>query len=373
MNDHPNDPFDELMRRSLHAEADRIEPADGLHEIQARVRDQRKPAGRKPWMLTAGAAIVGTAAAIGAFTVLDDSNQAGNDTEVAGPGSPSSSVSASASTDHQPTTAPTPSPAATRKPGTSPTEPKVEPTERGRLEPVTSRAVPVYWLGKAVGIEAGPSVRLYRTWSRIKGRPAYEALQLMTSGKTNDPDYTSPWTGAKVSSVTLTKDGITVDFKQLPRETLDPEDAHIATQQLVYTVQGATDVTAPVKVTERGQPTDQLFGVAARQPMSRAQAQDVQAYIWIDSPENNVVVDSPVKVTGIAAVNEAQLNWRVISEQTQKVVDEGPARTREAFKLTPYAFVVRPLPAGKYALEVFEISAADGRQTSTDSKTFVVK
>jgi len=34
MNDHKNEPFDELMRRALSEEANRIEPADALPEIK---------------------------------------------------------------------------------------------------------------------------------------------------------------------------------------------------------------------------------------------------------------------------------------------------------------------------------------------------
>ncbi|HET6296121.1 MAG TPA: hypothetical protein VFG33_22245, partial [Kribbella sp.] len=126
MNDHPNDPFDELMRRALNAEADLVEPADGLHEIQARVRTQRKPVSRRPWAITAGAAVLGTAAAVGAFAVLSGDNRNAGDTEVAGPGDSTSSAGAAvtlqptpeqSAAPSEPTTAPSaPEPAVTTKP-----------------------------------------------------------------------------------------------------------------------------------------------------------------------------------------------------------------------------------------------------------------
>jgi len=372
MNDHPNDPFDELMRRALNAEADRVEPADGLHEIQARVRTQRKPVNHRPWAITAGAAVLGTAAAIGAFAVLNSDNRNAGDTEVAGPGSSTSSAGAAVTPQPtaqqslqspEPTTVPTPSEPAV----------KTKPTRSGTLEPITSTSVPVYWLGDSVGATTGPKVRLYRTFTSIKGRPAFEAVQLMTAAKSDDPDYRSPWIGATVSSVTRSDGLITVDFKQLPKERLTSDVAGVALQQLVYTVQGAMQLTEPVEVTAQGRPATQLFGLDLKQPLSRAQSLDVQALIWVDSPRNGAVVHSPLKVSGLAAPFEAQLNWRVISDATRKVVAEGPAATKEAGKLMPYSFTVKQLPAGSYTLEVFEYSAEDGRQVSTDSKTIYVK
>jgi hypothetical protein len=357
------------MRRSLHDEAERVQPADGLHKIQARVRDQRQPAVRRPWLLTAGAAVVGTAAAIGAFTILDNNNPGAGDSEVAGPADSTVTATDPLPASPLPTAAP-----ATPEPTLAPTEaPKVAPTPRGKVEQITSKAVPVYWLGKTVGVDTGAGVRLYRTWTQIKGRPAYEALQLMTSGKSVDPDYSSPWQGSAVSSVTRADGLITVDFKVLPRQQLAPAVAYLAAQQLVYTVQGAMDVTEPVMVTVQGEPAPRLFGVDIRQPLSRAQALDVQAFIWVTYPENGMVVRAPLKVSGIAAANEASLNYRITADKTGQVIAEGSTQTTEAYKLTPYSFTVSKLPAGAYTLEIFEISMADGRPTSTDTKTFYVR
>jgi hypothetical protein len=127
-------------------------------------------------------------------------------------------------------------------------------------------------------------------------------------------------------------------------------------------------------VTEQGRPGGKLFGhVDTSQPLTRAQAADVQAFIWVTAPDDGAVVTAPLKVTGIASVFEAQLNWQVVSAKTREVVAKGAANTTEAYKFTPFAFTVAKLPPGQYTLEVFEISAADGTTTSTDSKTLVVK
>ncbi|ONI76673.1 hypothetical protein BWI15_05090 [Kribbella sp. ALI-6-A] len=367
MNEHPNDEFDELMRRALHSEADRIEPADGLHEIQARVRSQRAPVNRRGWVLTAGAAAVGTAAAIGAFALLNGEDRPSGDSQVAG--APETSATATGSVDSTlpPSAVPTPAP--------RPTEPtpKALPTQSGKLEPKGSGAIPVYWLGRTDGIETGAGVRLYRTFAQFEGRPTYSALQLMVAGKSSDPDYISPWSGAQVAGVRMSGALTTVDFAKLPTERLDQGVAQMALQQLVYTVQGASGQTVPIEVTLRGKPVSHLFGVEIKQPLGRAQSLDVQALIWITAPENGAVVRSPLKVSGVAAAHEAQLNWRITSDDTKRVIDEGVATTEEAYKFTPYSFVVAKLPAGRYTLEVFEVSVADGRQTSTDTKSILVK
>jgi hypothetical protein len=371
MNDHPNDEFDELMRRAMADEAGRIEPADGLHEIQARVRTQRKPVSRRPWAITVGAAVVGTAAAIGAFAVLNDNTETADQPSIAG--GPDTTNSASA----DPTTAPTPP--ATPKPGSTKATtqpPTVNPSDKARAiqEPaVKQKAVPIYWLGKVVGNTSGPDYRLYRTWQSINGRPAEEALRLMTMSKVaGDPDYVSPWDGASVDSVRYTDDLIMVDFKQLPAATLEPDVADMAAQQLVYTVQGALQRTVPVQVTEQGRIPKALFGVVdANEPLNKAQKADVQAMVWIETPANNQTVTQPFKVTGIASAFEAQVDWKATNAKTKTVVKDY-TKTTEGQKFSPYAFTPK-LDSGEWLIEVYLTSPADGSITDTDSKTVYVK
>jgi hypothetical protein len=383
MNDHPQDPFDELMRRALHEEADRVEPSDALPEIRARAHAQR-PSARRPWLLTAGVAAVGTAAAVGIFTVFTGTdNTADEGDEVAGPGTtttatgvpptqPPSVLTSSPEPSQAPTAATQPPTAST----TASTSKTAGPTSGRPEQPAPTALVPVYWLGQQVGAPKKSSARLYRTWSRVTGRPAEQAVRIMTTKQPDDPDYFSVWRGAAVNTVTRSDGVVTVDFKQLPKTTLDPDLAKVASQQLVYTVQGALGDAAGtrIQVTEQGRPSSKLFGhVDTSQPLSRAPAADVQAFIWVTTPANGAVVTTPLKVTGTASVFEAQLNWRIVSTRTQETVAKGAANTTEAYKFTPFAFNVAALPAGSYILEVFEISAADGRMTSTDTKLVTVK
>ncbi|WP_020393325.1 Gmad2 immunoglobulin-like domain-containing protein [Kribbella catacumbae] len=378
MNDHRDDrrddSFDELMRRAMSEEAGRIEPADGLHEIQARVRSQRKPVNRRPWVITAGAAMVGTAAAIGAFAVLNDNTKTAEQPSIAG--GPDTTSSASAEPTNPPTAPPaspkpTPSdPAASKPPSTLPTS-KVRAIEETDLK--TPKAVSVYWLGQVVGVKKGPEFRLYRTFNQVTGKPALEALRTMTAPKAaNDPDYDSPWSGASVSSVRYTDDLIMVDFERLPNTKLEPEVADMAAQQLVYTVQGALQRTTPVQITQQGRISPDLFGVIdTNSPLSRAQATDVQAMVWITSPENNQTVKQPVTVAGIAAAFEAQVDWRATNVKTKQTVTNY-TMTKEGQKFSPFAFTPKLAP-GEWLLEVYLTSPEDGRITDTDSKTISVR
>ncbi|MER7245041.1 Gmad2 immunoglobulin-like domain-containing protein [Kribbella sp. NPDC000426] len=377
MNDQkPNEPFDELMRRALRDEADRIEPADALPEIRARAHAQRQPAARRPWLLTAGVAALGTAAAVGAFTVFNGSDDVANDGDsVAGPGTTTSASSLpQGQTPSVTKSAPSPVPA-TLPPSTSPAvKTTTQPTDRGKPEQsVTSAVVPVYWLGQQVGVPKKSAAKLYRTWAKVSGHPAEEAVRIMTTKQPNDPDYYSVWRGAAVNSVTRSDGVVTVDFKQLPRTTLAPDLANVATQQLIYTVQGAlSDDSSAVQITQQGRAGQKLFGqVDTSAPLGRAQAADVQALVWITSPTEGAVTGSKVTVEGTASAFEATVNYQLTNLKTRET-KKSFTNTKEGQKFSPFAFSVSLTP-GPWQIEAYLISDADGTITNTDSKTIEVK
>ena len=146
----------------------------------------------------------------------------------------------------------------------------------------------------------------------------------MTSKDSGDPDYYSAWRGAQVSSVTRAGDVVTVDFKQLPQTKLDEAAATIATQQLVYTVQGAmNNARDRVQVTQQGKAGSHLFGhIDTSRPFSRAEASKVQALVWIDNLADGQVTKSPLTVTGIAAAFEGTVNWRATNLKTRADPEE---------------------------------------------------
>lgn len=367
MSDEQKDPFDELLRRSLRAEADRIEPSDALPEIRVRAHAQR-PSRRRPWLVTVGVAAAGTAAAIGAFTVFNGSTPTANDGDaVAGPGT---TATASGVPETPPPTVmsaePSPVPTDAVKTAAPTVHTQPEQTVRDAL-------VPVYWLGTQIGAPKRQATRLYRTWTKVTGRPAEQAVRVMTTRQPEDPDYFSVWRGAAVNTVTRTDDVVTVDFKQLPKARLTADDARVATQQLVYTVQGALkDYQTPVQVTEGGRPVSRLFGqIDATEPLGRAQAADVQALVWIDSPSEAQALEPRVTVQGVAAADEAVVNYEAVNLKT-KQVQKSFAKTSEGQTFAPYSFQLKLSP-GPWEISVYLVSAADGRITNTDSKSVLIK
>jgi hypothetical protein len=384
MSDHPNDPFDELMRRALAEEADRIEPADALPEIRARAHAQRRPVARRPWLLTVGAAAVGTAAAIGAFAVFNGNQNTANDGDaVAGPGTTTSATGAPSAKSPATTDAPSNLPTTATLPPTTGPAPTVVPTERGKPEQVVKSAlVPVYWLGNRTGNQAGTdptpivkaqSVKLYRTWAKVSGRPAEQAVRIMTSKQPSDPDYYTVWRGAEVNAVTRTDGVVTVDFKELPAASLDPDVADVAAQQLIYTVQGALHTsTEPVQITRQGRAGAKLFGqIDTSTPLGRAQAADVQALVWIDSPADGETTTSPVTIQGTANAFEATVNYQVTNLKTRKT-SKSVVNTKQGQKFSPFLIELKLTP-GPYQINAYLISEADGTISDSDSKSIIVR
>jgi hypothetical protein len=380
MSDHSKDPFDELMRQALAEEADRIEPADALPEIRARAHAQRRPAARRPWLLTVGAAAVGTAAAIGAFTIFNGTQNSANDGDaVAGPDTVTTATGVPSAKSPATTSAPT---AATLSPTTGP-EPTIATTERGKPEQVVKSAVvPVYWLGNRTGSHAGDdptpitkaqSVKLYRTWANVTGRPAEQAVRIMTSKQPSDPDYYSVWRGAEVNAVTRTDGMVTVDFKELPATRLDPDVADVAAQQLIYTVQGALHTSSePVQITRQGRAGAKLFGqIDTSTPLGRAQAADVQALVWIDSPVDGQTAASPVTIQGTANAFEATVNYQITNLKTRKT-SKSVVNTKEGQKFSPFLIELKLTP-GPYRINAYLISDADGTVSDSDSKSIIVR
>jgi hypothetical protein len=362
-NDQQHDPLDDLVRRALAREAEQVRPdPDGLYKIRQRVGTESRS--RKPWLFTVAGAGVAAAAAVGLFAMLDRNTTGQTTAEPPVASSPSSAT----------TTGATPRPAT---PTVRPIPTAADTTADQSPTPSKDygvRAVPVYWLGNTVGrLDAGQ--RLYRTFVRVKAAdPALGAVAEMTGGRPSDPDYVTPWTGASPLSV-VRRDGlITVDFGSLPAKELGAKDSTAAVQQLVYTVQGALRVTDPVRVRLKGGPAGKLFGhVDSATPFRRAPQVDVQAFVWITTPEEGAGVTAPVKVTGVASTFEATVNWRVRDVASKRVVQENyTTATAGTGEFGDFQFTVR-LPRGKYVLECLELSAEDGRDTNTDTKTIVVR
>jgi hypothetical protein len=341
MNDFPTSPGhdrdDERIRRLLDEAVSDVEPRDSLASIHARTKVSPMRS-KRSWIL--GGAVVATAATVAAVAVLSNGTpEQRNDVGPAATASPS------------PTEEATPSPTE---------EPTQEPTATDSPEP-TMAAVPVYYVG-----DTSRGVRLYREFHRVDtgGDAVSAAVNEAVSTSPTDPDYRTDWPqGTSAAQVDAPpSDVITIDVRGAgslrSRSGLNEERAQMAIEQLVYTAQAADQSRSPVQLLLNGGRTDTLLGVPVSEPLAQGDAMDVLAQVWIIEPGEGAEVNTPFKVSGLAAAFEATVLWEL--RQGGTVVKEGFTTAEECCRMAPYSFTVKGVPAGEYTLVVTDNDPSGG-------------
>lgn len=328
---------DERMRRLLDDAVSDVEPSDSLDSIRARTKVKAMNI-RRNWFLGAGAAAVATAATITAVAVMG--------------GSPGTTGA------QDPGFAGSESPTPSGKPSGSSEEPSSAESSAASPELVT---VPVYYVGDT---SRGP--RLFREFTKVRADrdPAVEAVGAAVGVEASDPDYTSPWFGTSTTGVSVGhSDGtITVDlatdsvYRERP-DGMSKEEASIAIEQVVYTVQGTLQSRDPVQLLLNGSRSDMVLGVPTSEPLAQGQDFDVLAMVWIIEPAEGAQLQSPFKVAGLANAFEANVQWELM--QGDAVVDSGFTTARECCTMAPYSFKVTA-PPGDYTLVVHDSDPSDG-------------
>jgi hypothetical protein len=325
-----HDRDDERVRRLLDEAVSDVEPREALGTIHARTKVSPMRS-KRSWIL--GSAVVATAATVAAVAVLSN-----------GTPEPRNDVG----------------PATTASP--SPTEdvtPTEEPTETEPPEP-TMETVPVYYVG-----DTSRGVRLYREFHRVDtgGDKVSAAVNEAVSTTPTDPDYRTDWpqgtTAAQVDAPP--SDVITIDVRGAGtlrgRSGLNEERAQMAVEQLVYTVQAATQSRSPVQLLLNGGRTDTLLGVPVSEPLAEGDAMDVLAQVWIIEPGEGAEVSAPFEVSGLAAAFEATVLWEL--RQGDTVVEDGFTTAEECCTMAPYSFMV-DVPPGEYTLVVTDNDPSGG-------------
>jgi len=350
-----HDPMEDVLRRALSEAADIVTTSgDGLERI--RERTARTIWWRRPGVLVPAMAGLAAAAAVVAVVSWPSSSDP-NGAVVGTPTTPS------------PTTTTEPSPAPS-PPTPSPNPSAVEPST-----PATggSRVVPVYYVS-----ETGRGVRLAREFraTTSPSSDAEAAVEIMLEGPA-DPDYSSLWgSDVTVRSVDVEPDLVTVDLSgaSLAARLGSADDAHLAMQQLVFTVQAVAQDRAPVRVLVDGGPAETLWQqVDVAQPVRNDEPMDVRMLVQLNSPGEGGRSGRQVRVTGEAAAFEANLLWRVTRAGSGEEVDSGFTMTTNGQVLAPFAFELE-LDPGEYVLEVTEDdpSGGEGYPPTTDTKQFTV-
>lgn len=351
MSDH-----DERLAALLSDAVSDVEPTEALETIRDRTTvTPLRP--RRPWLLATGGAALATAAVVTAVA-LAGGNLGGTDS--AGPdpaGSPSATAPSTGSSD--PSEDPGTSPSAT--PGT--------------------QAVAVYYPGDT---PSGP--RLYREFHAVAGMDslALAARELTTAPQ--DPDYTTPWPQGAFADTSF--DGIGADG--LIQVTLadaslhdrpagmSQQDAEIAIQQVVYTLQAAVQARAPVQFYLGHNPVDQVLGVPTSEPLTNGPVLDTLALVNLTTPAEGAPVSGSFAVEGVANSFEANVHWQLLAGTD--VVSEG-SFTADGYlgtKLFPFTGTVdlTGVAPGTYTflVETDDPSGgAEGHGPDQDTRTVVVR
>ena len=351
MNEFPGSSDDERMRQLLDDAVSDVEPRASLDSIRARTAVTPFRA-RRPWILGAGAAVVATAATVVAVAVMGGSpgTTGAQDPGFAATESPTPSGEPSETTE-EPSTEPSPS-----------EEPSTEPSPSVDVEGRTT-TVPVYYVGET---SRGP--RLYREFHLVVGTSkdaSRIALAAAIAGTPDDPDYRTDWprgawwvasVGEVGGVITVDFGGGTADLHQRPAG-MTKQEASLAIEQLIYTVQGTLQSRDPVQLLLNGSRSDMVLGVPTSEPLAQGEASDVLAQVWIISPAEGAQLTSGFEVNGLASAFEANVQWELMQGDT--VVKSSFTTAEECCTMSPYSFKVNA-PPGDYTLVVHDSDPSDG-------------
>jgi hypothetical protein len=276
---------DDQLRRLLSDAVSHVEPHDRLAQIRGSVRADPEvvPMSRpRPWRY----AVIGVAATVAviggvafASGALPGNNNADDHTPV-GPG-PSSNH----------TTAPVTPPSSS-----APTTP----TSLGTATPAGAYAV--YYVGRNA---AGRPVlfREFHPGTPLQGDAAAQQAVDALEAQPLDPDYSTAWPAGAISQVTLAGDTIDVTLADGALHDrpggMSPAEARAAIQQVIYTVQAAYQLRAPVQFKLRGNPIDQVLGQPTSEPLAQGKVLDTLSLVNISSPNEGQQVSGTLMVTGV--------------------------------------------------------------------------
>lgn len=243
---------------------------------------------------------------------------------------------------------------------------------------VATEQTPVYWVG--TGTESAYLFREFRSTDVPDiADPVAEAAILMTKAAPLDQDYRSLWTAVDTVGTSVSPGGtITVDLPATAfNATLSAEDAHLALQQLVYTVSAAAvtaglldaETTKDVRILVDGEAGYRAFGaVTLDDPIARDQ--NLPAPVWLIDPQTDTSSPSPLPLFGRLLPEVKSARWEVTSgEETVAGADVralGPSVSASGASSTGTEFRVPvDLGPGKYEVRVIG-TLADGSQITDD-------
>jgi hypothetical protein len=261
-------------------------------------------------------------------------------------------------------------------PPTEPTESVSDPATDEPSEPTPAGAVPVYFTG-----ETPMGTRLYREFREVESdNPLEEAAALLVAGDALDPDYGTLLQGVTIEAVEQTPEAIVVtlgeDSPLSAGKGTSEEEAAIAVQSLVYTLQGVAQSRVPVVVQlADGSPAD-LYGQPTGEGVEAAPELDVLSLVSLTTPAEGASSDGTVSVEGVASSFEATVPFTVLDESGAEVLTDFATAEGWVDRLYPFTaeLDVSTLEPGTYTLvaRTDDPSGGEGPGPFEDTRTFVV-
>ncbi len=350
--DHQPDPdLDARLSAMMSDAVSHIEPGEALDSIRNRTKvtpmSARRNSGR-PWLYAVVGAVAATAAVITAIAFAG--GNFGLTDNGSGPG-----------------------PAGQSK-NSQPTEPT--PSETGSASPQpTGITTAAYYLGDTPRGE-----RLYREFTQVPAADDLAAALVALAQTPGDPDYATSWQADQLLSASYDGNGVielVVDESVRDRPSaMSQAQAELSVQQVIYTLQAATQTRAAVQFRTADNPIDQVFGVPTSEPLAEAPQLDVLALVNVTSPESGAQLSGTFTASGVASSFEANVPWEI--RQGDTVLKQGFA-TAEGFmdKLHPWQtepIDVSDLPAGEYTFVAMtdDPSGGEGGGPDVDTKSITI-
>ena len=323
-----DDRLSELLRDAV---AD-VEPTDRLAAIRARTASPQRTAAR-PWFYAAAGTALATAAAVGAFAVLDDD------------GAP--------------------------EPGPAHHSHAVDPTPTPSAHPV-----PAYFVG-----ETPHGLRLFREYDARTGTAGLDGAIAELQEAPDDPDYRTLWPAGSLVSVTQRGDVYVVEIGDASLHDrpagMTAEEAGLAVEQVVYTVQANAHGRVPVQFLLDGNPINEVYGVPTSEALTNAPQLDVLSLVQVNDPVEGQVVSGSFTARGAASSFEATVPWEIRDGDT--VVEKGFA-TATGFEGRLYPWETRidvsGLEPGEYTFAAMTddpSGGAEGAGPFVDTRTITVR
>lgn len=256
-------------------------------------------------------------------------------------------------------------------------DPLTNPTEDTAVE--NEEPVEVYYVGDTPD---GP--RLYHEFqSPVPGPEAAlkAGVVAVLTSQPRDPDYRNAW--ARVDSslvnVQVVDDVIRIELEPSATQTHELAEAErrAAIEQLVYTAQAAAKEQLPVQFLVDGNPSAEILGLPASEPLTAGPVLDTLALVSLTTPSEGMGVDNdePLVVEGVGNSFEGNIVTRIQRWEGTYVVDEKAAIAgwgEDALFPFEITFDLTDVPPGDYVV----ISSTDdpsgqGRE-HTDSRRITI-